>query len=293
MATEARDRIAARDRVEARRRQVEAPSTVRDDSDDEMIVSFPEFVFKEFIVAVGATVFLIIVSIWLQAPLLGKANPGMTPNPSKAPWYFLGLQELLSRFPPLMAGVACNAHAAPFQRSASTFSPLETSFAPTDSQAEPPLGQDTLFSTVIPAPLGFFGGALAHVVPFQTCATANMLPPAPVATQSAVPAQESASSSSPSPELGVCTTDQLVPFHFSVSEPLAVPAAKPTAQHRLRQRRDRPRRAVPPVGDGKTAAGRARRPARGRARAGHAAQPVGEGCPRAGHRGCSSHGCGG
>src|SRR6202040_3414179 len=106
MATEARDRIAARDRVEARRRQVEAPSTVRDDSEDEMVVSFPEFVFKEFIVAVAMTVFLIIVSIWLQAPLLGKANPGMTPNPSKAPWYFLGLQELLSRFPPLMAGVA-------------------------------------------------------------------------------------------------------------------------------------------------------------------------------------------
>src|ERR1700682_1460146 len=106
MATEARDRIAARDRVEARRRQVEAPSTVRDDSDDEMIVSFPEFVFKEFIAAVAMTVFLIIVSIWLQAPLLGLANRGMTPNPSKAPWYFLGLQELLSRFPPLMAGVA-------------------------------------------------------------------------------------------------------------------------------------------------------------------------------------------
>jgi menaquinol-cytochrome c reductase cytochrome b/c subunit len=105
MATEARDRIAARDRVEARRRQVEAPSTVRDDSDDEMIVSFPEFVFKEFIVAVGATVFLIIVSIWLQAPLLGKANPGMTPNPSKAPWYFLGLQELLTMFHPMVAGV--------------------------------------------------------------------------------------------------------------------------------------------------------------------------------------------
>src|SRR5712691_7534920 len=89
MATEARDRIAARERVEARRRQVEAPSTVRDDSDDEMIVSFP-----------------VLVSIFLQAPLLGIANPGMTPNPSKAPWYFLGLQELLARFPPLMAGVA-------------------------------------------------------------------------------------------------------------------------------------------------------------------------------------------
>jgi quinol-cytochrome oxidoreductase complex cytochrome b subunit len=97
MATEARDRIAARERVEQRRRPAEAPSTVRDDSEDEMVVSFPEFVFKEFIAAVAMTVFLIVVSIWLQAPLLGKANPGM---------YFLGLQELLSRFPPLMAGVA-------------------------------------------------------------------------------------------------------------------------------------------------------------------------------------------
>ena len=107
MATEARDRIAARDRVEtARRRQVEAPVTVRDDSEDEMVVSFPEFIFKEFIAAVAMTVFLVVVSIGLQAPLLGIANPGVTPDPSKAPWYFLGLQELLSRFPPLMAGVA-------------------------------------------------------------------------------------------------------------------------------------------------------------------------------------------
>ena len=102
MATEATDRIAARQRVEARRRQMEAPTTVRDDSEDEMIVSFPEFIFKEFIASVAMTVFLILVSIFLQAPLLGQANPGVTPNPSKAPWYFLGLQELLSRFPLLM-----------------------------------------------------------------------------------------------------------------------------------------------------------------------------------------------
>src|SRR6267143_860501 len=102
MATEARERIEARRRLQ----RTETPLAVRDDSQDEMVVSFPEFVFKEFIAAVAMTVFLIVVSIWLQAPLLGKANPGMTPNPSKAPWYFLGLQELLSRFPPLMAGVA-------------------------------------------------------------------------------------------------------------------------------------------------------------------------------------------
>src|SRR5713226_843937 len=102
MATEARERIEARRRLQ----RAETPLAVRDDSQDEMIVSFPEFVFKEFIAAVAMTVFLLVVSIFLQAPLLNRANPGMTPNPSKAPWYFLGLQELLSRFPPLMAGVA-------------------------------------------------------------------------------------------------------------------------------------------------------------------------------------------
>ncbi len=102
MATEARERIEARRRLQ----RAETPLAVRDDSEDEMIVSFPEFVFKEFIAAVAMTVFLLIVSITLDAPLLNRANPGMTPNPSKAPWYFLGLQELLSRFPPLMAGVA-------------------------------------------------------------------------------------------------------------------------------------------------------------------------------------------
>jgi quinol-cytochrome oxidoreductase complex cytochrome b subunit len=100
MATEARERI------EARRRPQEPPLQIRDDSEDEMIVSFPEFVFKEFIAAVAMTIFLLFVSITLQAPLLEQANAAMTPNPSKAPWYFLGLQELLSRFPPLMAGVA-------------------------------------------------------------------------------------------------------------------------------------------------------------------------------------------
>ena len=85
MATEATDRIAARQRVEARRRQVEPSTTIRDDSEDEMIVSFPEFIFKEFIAAVAMTAFLVVVSIVLQAPLLGQANPGVTPNPSKAP----------------------------------------------------------------------------------------------------------------------------------------------------------------------------------------------------------------
>src|SRR6266567_2474523 len=76
MATEARDRIAARDRVEQRRRAVEVPSTVRDDSEDEMVVSFPEFVFKEFIAAVAMTAFLILV------PVLDR-NPSRRPSERK------------------------------------------------------------------------------------------------------------------------------------------------------------------------------------------------------------------
>ncbi len=100
--TEERDRIRGRAERPAALRDIEG----RRDVEDEMIVSFPEFVFKEFLAALGVLIFLLIVSIFLDAPLLERANSSMTPNPSKAPWYFLGLQELLSRFPPVMAGVA-------------------------------------------------------------------------------------------------------------------------------------------------------------------------------------------
>jgi len=51
------------------------------------------------------TAFVMIFSIFVNAPLLGLANFNLTPNPSKAPWYFLGLQELLSMFHPMVAGV--------------------------------------------------------------------------------------------------------------------------------------------------------------------------------------------
>src|SRR2546425_11897910 len=100
MATEARERIETRRRLQ----RAETPLAVRDDSQDEMSVSFPEFVFKEFIAAVAMTVFLLIVSIWLDARLLNRANPRMTHNPSKARWYLLGLQDVLFRFAHLNDG---------------------------------------------------------------------------------------------------------------------------------------------------------------------------------------------
>jgi quinol-cytochrome oxidoreductase complex cytochrome b subunit len=51
------------------------------------------------------TGFLLVFSTFVNAPLLGMANFNLTPNPSKAPWYFLGLQELLTMFHPMVAGV--------------------------------------------------------------------------------------------------------------------------------------------------------------------------------------------
>ena len=82
------------------------PLVVRRREEEETVVTFPTLVFKEFLAGLGIFCFLILVSIWVNAPLLAKANTAITPNPAKAPWYFLGLQELLERFPPVMAGVA-------------------------------------------------------------------------------------------------------------------------------------------------------------------------------------------
>ena len=82
------------------------PLVVRRREEEETVVTFPALVWKEFLAGLAAFVFLLGVSIQVNAPLLARANTAITPNPAKAPWYFLGLQELLERFPPVMAGVA-------------------------------------------------------------------------------------------------------------------------------------------------------------------------------------------
>ena len=66
---------------------------------------WPHLLLIEFVAALGITAFLLFFSIFVNAPLLELANPNRTPNPSKAPWYFLGLQELLTMFHPMIAGV--------------------------------------------------------------------------------------------------------------------------------------------------------------------------------------------
>jgi menaquinol-cytochrome c reductase cytochrome b/c subunit len=66
---------------------------------------WPHLLVVEFVASLAMTAFLLVFSTFVNAPLLGQANVNLTPNPSKAPWYFLGLQELLTMFHPMVAGV--------------------------------------------------------------------------------------------------------------------------------------------------------------------------------------------
>ena len=67
--------------------------------------TWPHLLIGEFVAALACTAFTFVFSVFVNAPLLQLANVNRTPNPSKAPWYFLGLQELLTMFHPMVAGV--------------------------------------------------------------------------------------------------------------------------------------------------------------------------------------------
>jgi hypothetical protein len=73
--------------------------------DDEKVLVWPDLVYTEMICMIALSAVLIFWAIWLQAPLEEPASSVKTPNPSKAPWYFLGLQEMLVYYDPWMAGV--------------------------------------------------------------------------------------------------------------------------------------------------------------------------------------------
>ena len=70
-----------------------------------MVMTFPNLVVKEIIAFQLMVIVLVVISLSVNAPLEWIANPEHTPNPAKAPWYFLGLQELLHYFPPVVGGV--------------------------------------------------------------------------------------------------------------------------------------------------------------------------------------------
>jgi quinol---cytochrome c reductase cytochrome c subunit, bacillus type len=82
----------------------EAITRVEKQLEDSVFV-WPHLLVREFLSAVLMTVVLTVTSLVIDAPLEAHSNPNLTPNPAKAPWYFLGLQEELHYFPPTIAGV--------------------------------------------------------------------------------------------------------------------------------------------------------------------------------------------
>ena len=69
------------------------------------VMTYPHLLIREAITFMVLVIALVAVALFWDAPLEQLANPLLTPNPAKAPWYFLGLQELLHYFPPLVAGI--------------------------------------------------------------------------------------------------------------------------------------------------------------------------------------------
>jgi hypothetical protein len=86
-----------------RRRAAGLP--LREQEKNDKVLTWPDLVYTELICMVALTALLIAWGILLQAPLEEPASAAKTPNPSKAPWYFLGLQEMLVYYDPWMAGV--------------------------------------------------------------------------------------------------------------------------------------------------------------------------------------------
>jgi hypothetical protein len=86
-------------------RRIDAGRPVAEAEGNDKILVWPDLVYTEMICMIALTAFLIVWGILLQAPLEEPASSVKTPNPSKAPWYFLGLQEMLVYFDPWLAGV--------------------------------------------------------------------------------------------------------------------------------------------------------------------------------------------
>ena len=96
---------AMREAVRNDQRTDEGKPLVEKEETADKVLTWPDLVYTELICMVVLTFVLIGWSILIAAPIEEPANPSATPNPSKAPWYFLGLQEMLVYFDPWLAGV--------------------------------------------------------------------------------------------------------------------------------------------------------------------------------------------
>lgn len=72
---------------------------------DDTVFAWPHLIVRHVVVGLGTIATVLALGVAFAAPLRGIANPNITPEPAKAPWYFVGLQELLSHFDPLVAGI--------------------------------------------------------------------------------------------------------------------------------------------------------------------------------------------
>jgi len=84
---------------------VRGQSPLVDKGPDDTVFSFPVVLLWEIVLLLGVTLAIFVFSLFKQAPLETVANPLVTTDPAKAPWYFVGLQELLEHMHPLVAGV--------------------------------------------------------------------------------------------------------------------------------------------------------------------------------------------
>ena len=94
-----------REAVRNDERSARGEQLIEQDETSEKVLTWPDLVYTELICMVLLTVLLIGWSMALKAPIEEPANPTASPNPAKAPWYFLGLQEMLVYFDPWLAGV--------------------------------------------------------------------------------------------------------------------------------------------------------------------------------------------
>ncbi|MGF1616578.1 MAG: menaquinol oxidoreductase [Acidimicrobiia bacterium] len=77
----------------------------KDPAEQDAVMVWPHLLVRHGVAALGTLLVVLVLSLAFDAPLKEIANPTVTPNPEKAPWYFAALQELLSHYPPLVAGV--------------------------------------------------------------------------------------------------------------------------------------------------------------------------------------------